>query len=112
MGRPATVARYIELNPVRAKICLDPPNYRWRSADAACRGGQDGRSGFSPLQAPRGTWEEVLRLDPIRDSTDHLKLLRRSVSTGRPFGSKEFLEQIEKQTGMTLGHKKPGRKSS
>jgi hypothetical protein len=42
----ATVAAYIDLNPVRAKIVEDPKDYRWSGYGEACGGGRAARAGL------------------------------------------------------------------
>jgi putative transposase len=108
------VARYIELNPVRAKICGTPRQYPWSSADIACSGGADGRSGFAPIYSPSGTWEDFLTHQnegETRNQLDELKNIRRTISSGKPFGSDEFLRKIERQTGIIVTNKTPGRRA-
>ena len=109
----AIVARYIELNPARAKICADPRAYPWSSANIACSGGSDGRSGFAPIYSPGGTWEEFLKYesdDASRNNLDTLTKIRKTISSGRPLGSDEFIEKIERETGIVMSDKRPGRK--
>jgi putative transposase len=104
------VARYIELNPVRAGLSNTAKDYRCSSAEIACRGGADGRSGFSPIFAPGGTWEQYLNYDPKLDAVDKLNAVRRAVNSGRPYGSKDYIKDLEAKLGLTLEHKRPGRK--
>ncbi len=90
----AFVARYIELNPLRGKLCTNPREYPWSSAEIACKFSVNGKSGYSPIYAPGGTWAEYLSYDPLKDDEKSLKRLRKSVATGRPFGSDEYIQSI------------------
>ena len=110
ISKAAYVARYIELNPVRAKLCENPRHYPWSSAEVACAQSKEGKSGFSPLYAPGGTWEEYLRYDPLLESPKELKLIRTSVSTGRPLGDEQFISRVEAETGVSFALRKPGPK--
>ena len=62
----ATVAAYIDLNPVRAKIVDDPKNYRWSGYGEACRGGKRARESLSALydasgRERAGDWRHAVR---------------------------------------------------
>jgi len=50
----ATVAAYIDLNPVRAKIAADPKDYRWSGYGEACAGGRLARAGLVAVHDSRG----------------------------------------------------------
>ena len=52
----ATVAAYIDLNPVRAKIVGDPKDYRWSGYGEACGGGKAARAGLIAVHGSR--WME------------------------------------------------------
>ena len=110
ISRAALVARYIELNPVRARMCENARDYPWSSAEIACRDGKHGGSGFAPLFSPVANWENFLQDDPFCDSHENLKMVRQCVSTGRPLGSEVFILDLEKRTGRQLMPQKTGRK--
>jgi REP element-mobilizing transposase RayT len=44
-----TIANYIDLNPVRAKLVEDPKDYRWCGCAGACAGKKDARAGLFRL---------------------------------------------------------------
>ncbi len=46
-----TIAAYIDLNPVRAKICEDPKEYRWCSYAEAVAGGKLAKEGYAFLNS-------------------------------------------------------------
>ena len=99
----ARVARYIELNPVRAGICVHPKDYLWSSALASCCD-----SLTTEIHSPQGTWEEFLMSE--MSLPEDLKSLRQSVRTGKPFGSDLFISEMEKVAGRSLHSKKRGPK--
>ena len=62
----ATVAAYIDLNPVRAKIIADPKEYRWCGYGEACAGGKPARAGLTAIHGSRwteqpGEWRHVAK---------------------------------------------------
>ena len=108
--KAAIVARYIELNPVRANLVTDPKDYEWSSAPQSCKFSKNGRSGFAPIFAPGGTWEEYLKYDPKLDHKDALNVIRTRVTRGLPYASEDFIKNIERTTGLSLFPKPPGRR--
>ena len=52
------VARYIDLNPVRAGLVVDPAKYEWSGYGEAMRGNERSRKGIIALLGMR-TWEEA-----------------------------------------------------
>jgi putative transposase len=93
--------RYIELNPIRARLCRKPWRYEWSSAaahvDAKARSDTlDLSRLFDMTSAAR--WRQQLA-DGVSDSD--LGRLRSSTHTGRPLGSDSFLSKLEK----LLGHR-------
>jgi putative transposase len=105
----AAVARYIELNPVRAGLAGNAAEYPWSSAQISCAG-KNGLNGFAPITAPGGTWTEYLEYEPFGDRHEILNRIRQSVRTGRPFATEEYLDVIERKTGLKLKPQKRGRK--
>lgn len=99
----ARVARYIELNPVRAGLCVHPTAYLWSSAVASCCDPET-----REIFGHEGAWEDFL-LNGVSSAED-LKFVRRTVQTGRPFGSDLFVAEIEKKLGRSFQLKKPGPK--
>jgi len=53
-------ARYVELNPVRAKLCRVPWRWRWSSAAAHLTGQEDGVAQVAPLLERVKDWREYL----------------------------------------------------
>ena len=97
--------RYVERNPVRAKVVRRAWSYAWSSAAAHC-GGKDGKdaSGLLDLRAWRkmlagGDWRAELTQ---RDDVDAVSGLRRCTGRGRPLGSDSFVSKMEKLMGRRL----------
>ncbi|MCP3932909.1 MAG: transposase [Bacteroidetes bacterium] len=99
--------RYIELNPVRAKIVDKPEVYKWSSCKAHFKGDDDKLVKVEPLKPFVNNWESFLYNPP-----SHLEMdaLRKHERTGRPLGGDDFIKQLESETGRFLRKRKPGPK--
>jgi len=101
-------ARYIELNPVRAKLATSAEQWRWSSARAHLSKRDDGLTKVSPLLAMVSDWRAFLN-SAMRE--EELRDLRKHESTGRPIGRATFLDHLESLTGRKLKPQKGGRPS-
>jgi len=99
--------RYVELNPVRARLVERPWQYAWSSAAAHVRKRDDALVKVKPMLSRVADWREYLGTEP--DSTD-TELLRRHLRTGRPLGSPEFVESLEARIGRVLAPLRRGPK--
>ena len=95
-------SKYVELNPVRAKMCRAPWRYKWSSAAAHL--GEKDKSELLDLKS----WnKEILPKEWKRElveGIDHSRIskLRLSTHTGRPLGTDSFLSKIEKLIGRRV----------
>lgn len=99
--------RYVERNPVRAGLVMRAEDYLWSSAAAHC-GLRDDillEEGFPPPGFVPN-WSEWLQ---IPHSDEDRRCLRLHTFTGSPWGTPEFLVQLEEMTGWRLRPRKPGR---
>jgi putative transposase len=100
-------ARYVELNPVRARMVKSPEEYEWSSA----RFHLDGRR-KDPLVTDRtlmGMVEDWRELLSEKDEEAEA-FLRKGTGTGRPAGDVRFVKRVERRTGRELRRRKPGPK--
>ena len=100
-------ARYIELNPVRARMVENPGNYRWSSAAAHMNGHDDIIVRVGPLLDLIEDWGNFLSGGVVQEDIEKLRLHER---TGRPLGDEIFMERLEGMVGRILRRQKPGRK--
>lgn len=98
--------RYVELNPVRAKMVPKAWDYSWSS----CRFhvGLRQRDTLVPDRDLLGL--ETKWRHHVRDDDDRADLLRKKTHTGRPCGSITFVRKMERRTGRTLQPQRPGPK--
>ena len=100
--------RYIELNPVRARLVRRPEDWPSSSARAHLHGETDRLIGdTAAIREYIGDWKRYLALDV--EEQERLRI-RRHTRTGRPLGSDVFIEQLEKKLGRPLRKRKPGPK--
>ena len=102
-----TCVRYVEQNPVRARLVERARDWRWSSARAHLAGRDDGLVRVKPLLKHVDDWSAFLdeRLTGVE-----LEPIRARERTGRPLAAPSFLKQIEKRLGRTLTKQKPGPK--
>ncbi len=102
--------RYVERNPVRARMVRKAENYRWSSARGHCgrvadpvlKGKQQWRKDFADI----GDWSAWLA-EP--DAEEALLVLRRNAMMGLPCGSDRFIRKIEKLVDRPLRYRPRGR---
>ena len=108
-GNLPVVMRYVERNPVRAGIVGAAWKFPWSSA-AAHVGAVPAARCITPAAwsaiVSREQWREFLE-EPDRE--DILDGLRRRTAVGRPWGSQEFVAQLEARLGRQLKLKPVGR---
>ena len=106
--------RYVELNPVRAGMVIDPAEYRWSS--------YGGKTGAAPQE-----WldydqyflgldnDAVIRSRKYEEwtkggiSEEELELIRKSIQRGQLTGSQRFVDEIEQKTNRRVEFRGQGR---
>ena len=99
--------RYVELNPVRAKLVREPAAYPWSSAAAHVDGREDRLVVASPLPEMVGDWREFFGNGIGAEDAEILRLHER---TGRPLGSDDLITRLERELAGVLRGSKPGPK--
>jgi putative transposase len=102
-----TVLKYIERNPVRAKLARQAENWRWGSAWIRLHGTSKQRQllAESPVALPRNYRSWINTFDTEKD----LEALRESVKRGAPYGSARWVEQMVDTHKLASTIRKPGR---
>lgn len=99
--------RYIALNPVRGGLAARPSDWPWSSVAAHLAGRDDGVVTVRPVLDRIEGFSGFLD-EPPDDLA--VKALRASYSTGRPVGSKFWLQRLEADSGRTLAPAPRGRR--
>lgn len=107
-GYLLSAVRYIELNPVRARIVKAPQDYRWSSACHHLGMKDEPLVVTSPVKELVADWREFLH---GADADQRVTSIRRALRSGRPLGSTDFVVCLEKTLGRKLRKGKPGPKS-
>lgn len=102
-----SATRYVELNPVRAKLVREPWAYPWDSAQAHITGVDDNLVKVAPLCELVKDWRGFLSSGI---SEKEIEELRKHERTRRPLGSEGFVKKLEGTLGRLLRKQKPGRK--
>jgi len=118
-----TAMKYIELNPVRARLCRKPWRYEWSSAAAhvgefgkrgqAQPAGQNPSASLStggtvPVLLDLEEWGKHMSPDQWREelteglTPTEMEALRLRTHTGRPLGSDAFLSKLETLLGRRV----------
>jgi len=97
-------ARYVELNPVRARLVRRAEDYPWSSAGAHLSGRDDGLATTAPLLELVDDWNAFL--DEGLPEAD-AKAIRSGERTGRPAGDGAFLDRLEISLGRPV---RPGKR--
>ena len=100
--------RYVELNPVRARLAETPQDYRWSSSRAHLTGRDDELVTVAPLVRIAGDWKSFLSNPIDRDATDSL---RRHEHTGRPLGDENYVARMERKVARVQRMQMPDSKS-
>ena len=100
--------RYTELNPVRAGLVLGAELWPWSSA--ACHYGSKEQDEYLALEPWRShwtstTWQEYLSAG---ETEARLAVIRQRTHTGRPLGTEEFIQDLEKATQRRIALQKRG----
>jgi putative transposase len=101
----ATV-KYIENNPVRAKMVSRAYEYHFSSAKYHVYNRKDNLVVRCFLQDKIPDWKAYLN-----EEAGDINQIRKHGRTGRPLGSKEFIKNIEISLGRIISKQKPGPKA-
>jgi putative transposase len=100
--------RYVENNPVRAKLSARAEGWRWSSASAHISGKDDRLVTVKPmLRIVKKKWANFLS---SQATEDEISDMRKHERTGRPLCAPWFLDHLEVLLNRKLKPKKAGRK--
>jgi putative transposase len=101
-------ARYVALNPVRARLVERPEDWRWSSVGAHLLGRDDRLVSVAPLiERYGGRFADLIETAP---SAEAVSALRAAETIGRPVGSPAFLDRLAAVAGRDPRPKRRGPK--
>ena len=100
----ATV-RYTEMNPVKARLCEGPDQWRWSSVHAHLDRHDDGLVTAGPMCERINDWRKYLAAGNLAATVERI---REHSRTGRPIGDDAFLDTLTRLTGTDWRKRKPG----
>ena len=102
-----TLVRYVEQNPLRAKLVQRAEQWRWSSLWRREKGTPMQRKLLHtlPIELPRNYLESVNTIL----SKDDLTSIRQSVNKGKPYGTVPWVESTIDRFGLMFTQRGPGR---
>jgi putative transposase len=103
----AEAVRYVSLNPVRAGLVNSAEEWPFSSVRAHLSGVSDGIVDVAPAL---DRFPDFAAMLSTGGAANEFASLRQSETTGRPLGSKQWLEKLEGELGRSVQRQKTGRK--
>ena len=100
-----TLCRYVEANPVRAKLVERADQWRWSGFGRRAPRKNDLSLSPWPIERPRN-WTILVNGE---QSSEELKTVRTCVSRGRPLGPEAWVEATAARLGLAYTLRGPGR---
>jgi putative transposase len=102
-----TLIKYVERNPVRAKLVRQCENWQWGSAWRRVKGSKEQMRLLdpSPTPLPHG----YTRWVNSSDKEDDLEDIRNAVNRGVPYGGARWVEQMVSKHHLETTQRAPGR---
>jgi len=101
-------ARYVSLNPVRARLVAHAADWRWSSVGAHLAGSDDRLVRVAPLlERSGGRFADLIETPAAAEA---MAVLRAAETIGRPIGGSPFLDAIAARLGRDPRPKKRGPK--
>jgi putative transposase len=103
-----TAARYVSLNPVRARLVERAEDRPQSSVRAHLKGEDDGLVKVGPLLERVGDFAKLLQ--PDERDRERFSELRMREKTGRPLAPEDFVRDLETRLGRPVVRRAPRRK--
>ena len=100
-----TLCRYVEANPVRAKLVERAEQWRWGGFWRRAHRGAGLVLSTWPLDRPRN-WTNLVN---AAQSPEELKVVRECVARGRPLGTDPWVQATAERLGLAFTLRGPGR---
>ena len=109
-----TCCRYVELNPVRARMVVSAGDYKWSSYRGKIGLAQDPVIDRDSCYQALGHDEATRRQAYAEwvncgDVVDDIKFIRAALKRGQLTGSGQFVDEVEQRSGLRVEQRGPGR---
>ena len=104
--RLIAAARYVSLNPVRARLVRCAEDWPWSSTRAHLAGRDDNLVSVAPLLERIPEFAGLL--EPSAADAASFATIRAAETTGRPLGGAAFVSDLERRLDRPLARRKPG----
>jgi putative transposase len=101
------VLKYIERNPVRAKLSTLVQSWQWGSGYRRISGTADSKKLLAEL--PSALPKNYRSWVNTADKSDDIEAIRHSVNKGKPLGTIDWVERIVKKFGLEMTTRQRGR---
>jgi putative transposase len=99
------VLRYVERNPLRAKLVKEAQRWRWSSLWHRLNGNEASLVDDGPVAMPRG-WRQRVQSPQAEAELDAVRL---SIVRGAPFGAAAWQQRVAKRLGLQSALRPRGR---
>jgi putative transposase len=99
---------YVSLNPVRARLVSRAEDWSWSSVRAHLAGEDDS---LVSVRAVLDRWPNFKDL-LLQDDDETFTPLRKAGGIGRPIGTADFVNELERRLGRPIARRAPGRKAA
>lgn len=101
------LCRYIERNPLRAKLVEKAEDWEWSSLWRRLHGSHEQKQLLDSWPLPED--DDYLKLINQADPEDALNSIRESITRGKPFGSSSWVSGIAEKLGLSSTLRSKGR---
>ena len=108
-GHLLAAARYVSLNPVRARLVARAEDWPWSSVRAHITGKDDGLVAVRPLLDRVPDFAALIAVSELEEDRAAFDAIRSAEGTGRPLGGRAFIQDLERRLARPLAPRKPGR---
>ncbi len=102
-----TVCRYIERNPVRAGVVVNPIDYKWSSG--VYNAGYKKSDFIVPIYNEFTTKDEYVNFLNLEEKKEDINIIEKNTYKGKPIGTQKFLNWISSTFNVNFISKSVGR---
>ena len=99
--------RYVERNPLRAKLVKNAEDWKWSSLRRRERGNKRQKELIS--EWPVGIPDDYLNLVNMPQTNEEVESLRCCINKGRPYGDKDWADKMTRNFKLESTLREPGR---